>query len=222
MTQQHKTYQHFIFDFDGVVCDSLPVAIEEFNRLREEHFPALPNIRGQDDMKTVYAGSLRSCLHTWLSEDDGKRFFDLHSAAMAARAGDLSLFGGIAAALTALGTNSVSIVTSAYSQAVLEILTKDPRFDRNCIHEIAGRELRQSKTQKINNILSGLNLSSTEAVYVGDLESDILYCCQVPIDIVAVGYGYHPYDYLVSKNPTYCVGSVEELSDLLGHLVRFQ
>lgn len=218
MAQPPKSYRHFIFDFDGVICDSLQFAIEEFNRIRQEHFPALPAVQGQPDMTIVYGGSLRTCLHGWLSEDDGKRFFDMHSAAMAARASSLSLFEGIAKTLTSLGSNGASIVTSAYSQAVMAILTKDPHFDRRCIYQIAGRELRQSKTEKIKKILSGLDLSANDAIYVGDLESDILYSSQVPIDIVAVGYGYHPLEYLSGKNPTFCVGSVKELNELLSEL----
>ena len=137
---------------------------------------------------------------------------------MAARAGSLSLFEGIAATLRLLGPKGASIVTSAYSQAVMAILTKDPHFDPECIYQIAGRELRQSKTEKIKKILSGLNLTANDAIYVGDLESDILYCSQVPIDIIAVGYGYHPREYLSRKNPTFCVGSVKELNELISEL----
>ena len=218
MAQPLKKYQHFIFDFDGVLCDSLQFAVDEFNRIRANHFPGLPAVHGQHDMTVVYGGSLRTCLHSWLSVDDSKRFFDLHSAAMAARAQDLSLFEGVADTLTSLGPQRCSIVTSAYSEAVRAILAKDSLFDERCVYQIAGRELHQTKTEKINGILSGLNISASDAVYVGDLESDILYCSQVPIDIVAVGYGYHPAEYLSGKNPTYCVSSVNELRALLSEL----
>lgn len=210
-----QKYRHFIFDFDGVICDSLGLAIEAFNRIRDEHFPMLPQVACQEDMTIVYAGSLRTCLSRWLSEADGKRFFDLHSAAMAERAKELKTFPGVAKALSSLPTRGVSIVTSAYSHAVREILSKDRDFDEKCLNQIAGRELRQPKTDKINTILSGLALSPDQAVYVGDLESDILYCRNVPIDIIAVSYGYHPHKYLSDKNPTYCVSSVNELHALL-------
>lgn len=215
-----QKYRHFIFDFDGVVCDSLSAAIEAFNRIREEHFPTLPQVGCQQDMTIVYAGSLRTCLASWLSETEGRRFFDLHSAAMAERARELKTFPGIGRVLSLLGPRAVSIVTSAYSQAVREILNKDPDFNEQCLYQIAGRELRQSKTEKITNILSGLGLTPEQAVYVGDLESDILYCRNVPIDIIAVSYGYHPYEYLTLKNPTYCVGSVGELQSLLAQIAK--
>jgi len=208
-------YQHVIFDFDGVVCDSLTAAIHTYNRLRQELFPFLPPVSSQSDMEVVYAGSLRTCLHRWLSEEEAKHFFDLHSAGMAAIAPTLPVFPGVAEIFRKLGNRSSSIVTSAYSDAVLTVLARDPSFASGYLYKVAGRELVQTKTEKIKSILSSLGLGCGDAVYVGDLESDILYCRAVPIDIVAVGYGYHSSGYLRSQKPTYLVDSVGELHDLL-------
>ena len=214
------TMRHVLFDFDGVLCDSLSDAIQAFNSIRKDHFPQLPEVTGQEDMTTVYAGSLRTCLRPWLSEEDSKKFFDLHSAIMATRAPSLNTFPGIGQLLDGLGQNRFSIVTSAYSDAVLKVLAKDPDFDEAGPYEIAGRELRQTKTAKIMGILERLGIGSDEAVYVGDLESDILYCRDVPISIIAVGYGYHPTDYLAKKDPAYVVDSVAELNELLHRLLN--
>lgn len=212
-------YRHFIFDFDGVICDSLNAAIEAFNEVRDQEFPQLPRVsQGQRDMTVVYSGSLRTCLLQWLSEEGSKRFFDLHSARMAELAPSLQMFAGIGGVLSVLRPKGCSIVTSAYSDAVRSILERDPEFNSDCLFRIAGREMRQTKTDKINTILRDLNLRPDEAIYVGDLESDILYCRDVPIDIIAVGYGYHPYDYLSSKEPDYLVGSVEALGTLIEEL----
>ena len=210
-----RLYRHVIFDFDGVICDSLKAAIQEINRLREREFPALPVIKDQQDMCVIYAGSLRTCLDPWLTPSDGKRFFDLHSEAMAKRMDNLNAFPGIGDVLSAFGFAGSSIVTSSYSEGVRSVLRRLPLFDERFIHTIAGREQRQTKTAKIRAILESLSLSEAEAVYVGDLESDIQYCRDVPIDIVAVAYGYHPKSYLISKSPTYLVESVNELRELL-------
>lgn len=214
-----KTYKHFIFDFDGVICDSLGAAIESFNSLREEEFPLLPRVcNGQDGMAIVYSGPLRTCLLPWLTEEESKRFFDLHSLRMAQLASSLKTFPGIGAILALLSPQRCSIVTSAYSQAVQEILDADPDFDASCLFRIAGREFRQTKTDKIKEILKDLDILPEEAIYVGDLESDILYCRDVPIDIISVGYGYHSCKYLSSKHPDYLAGNVEELTSLIQEL----
>ncbi len=209
--------QHILFDFDGVLCDSLAAAMDAFNAIRNKHFPEarIPEVSSPQDMTVVYSGSLRTCFHRWLSEQNAKRFFDLHSAQMKAVADTLKPFPGVGRLLGRLAPQRCSIVTSAYSPAVRTVLAKDPAYTENAIYQIAGRELRRKKSDKINAILGSLNLTPDEALYVGDLESDILYCRDVPIDIIAVGYGYHPASYLSSKTPTHLVNSVDELEHLL-------
>lgn len=213
---------HVIFDFDGVICDSLGPAIRWYNRIREERFPLLPQVTSKEDMVTVYSGPLRTSLASWLTPNESELFFDLHSAAMAAEAANLSTYPGICAAMAALGPGRSSVVTSAYSAAVLTVLHRDPDFDDAYLFSVAGRELRQSKAEKIARILTKLGVSASEAIYVGDLESDILYCRDLPIDIICVGYGYHPAAYLKDKGATYVVESVDELSALLTRIFGLQ
>jgi phosphoglycolate phosphatase len=219
-TDTVRRYKAAIFDFDGVLCDSLSVAMDVFNEVRDREFPDLPRVSSRDDMAVVYAGSLRTCLDRWIGPDGTKRFFDEHSAAMQSKALDLATFPGIGTLLSSLPEKSVSIVSSAYGDAVRIVLDRDPGFDPRCLWAIAGREFRETKTKKIRAILSGRGLSPEDAVYIGDLESDILYCRDVPIDIVAVGYGYHPPEHLAKCNPTYRADSVEELGRLLRELIR--
>lgn len=207
-------YKHVIFDFDGVLCDSLNAAICAFNDVRSHGFESLPRVCGKSDMSIVYAGQLSTCLYSWLSPSDTRRFFDLHSAQMAQLAPTLKTFDGVGAMLASL-PGGASVVTSAYSTAVETVLCSDQSYVSTSVSRIAGRELRQTKTQKILAILQERNLTSSEAVYVGDLESDIIYCRAVPIDIIAVGYGYHESSYLSTKSPTLLADSVDELHALL-------
>ena len=213
-----KKYQHVIFDFDGVICDSLAQAMKFFNEIREQRFPSLPHVKSKGDMAIVYSGPLKTSLTKWLTQEETREFFDLHSAAMARVAPSLNTFPGIVSVLAGLGPGRASIVTSAYSDAVRRILAGDSDFDASCLFKIAGRELRQPKTKKIHDILSELRLVPEGAVYVGDLESDILYCRDVPMDIIAVGYGYHPASYIATKGPTYLAETVEELGETLQQL----
>ncbi|MBL6987350.1 MAG: hypothetical protein ISR72_10000 [Methylobacter sp.] len=54
---------------------------------------------------------------------------------------------------------------------------------------------------KISNLLKNVGIDASEAIYFGDMVSDILYCRGVPIRIAAVGYGYQPMDYLSAFDP---------------------
>jgi HAD superfamily hydrolase (TIGR01549 family) len=205
-----------MFDFDGVLCDSLGAAIAVFNDLRSS-FPALPEIATQDDMVKVYSGSLRTCLSQWLAAPAQKEFFDAHSRQMSYLSERLPLYAGVRELLAEVPDDSASIITSAYARHVSTVLVRHGVAPDRLL-AIAGREQKKSKTDKIRGILESLSLRPDEALYVGDLESDILYCRDVPIDIVAVTYGYHPRWHLATCQPQYLVDSVLELRQLLGDL----
>lgn len=212
-----RRYRHVAFDFDGVLCDSLPAAMAVFNELGEESFPALPRVACQDDMVEVYGGSLRTALSAWLDETEHRRFFDLHSAAMAERAGELHAFEGVEEMLDELPPGSASIITSAYSTAVHRVLLGEGGDELPpSLFEILGRERGQTKTEKLRELVGRLGISPRECLYVGDLESDVIYCRALPMDIVAVTYGYHPRRHLEGTGPTWLVDSVGELRRLIG------
>lgn len=215
-----NAYRHVLFDFDGVLCDSAQVAIAEFNRLRELKFPGLPELKSKEDLSAVYTGPLRTCLTRWLSDEDAKDFFDLHSTAMARRAEELATFPGIGSLLSELPHRGASIVTSAYSDAARRILSRDKNFDSRALFRIAGRELRRSKTEKIRDILTDLGLNAVDCLYVGDLESDILYCRDVPLDVAVVTYGYQARTHLEACKASYLVHSVQDLATLLQNGMR--
>lgn len=213
-----KKYKHFIFDFDGVICDSLQLAIQIFNEIRAQKFPQLPEVKSKQDMTIVYSGLLKNCLNEWIGQEGTKEFFNLHSAKMQDSIQLLKPFDDVIDIMNSLGRKNLSIVTSSYSQAVINILEKDPNFELETIYKILGRELHKSKTDKINDILRDLNITNTDSIYIGDLVSDIIYCKDVPIDIISVGYGYHTSQYLKTFEPTFYVDSVQELGILLNRI----
>lgn len=206
-----RRYRHVIFDFDGVLCDSLGVATQVFNQIRDLEFPDVPRVRCPDDMVEVYGGSLRTCLAAWLDQSSHRRFFDLHSEAMAERAEEVAPFPGVEAMLAELPPGSASIATSAYSDTVLQILGgREGRLPAS-IYEVVGREHRQTKTEKLRGLTKRLGLDPEECFYVGDLESDVIYCRALPMDILTVTYGYHPRWHLETLGVTWLAHSVEEL-----------
>jgi phosphoglycolate phosphatase-like HAD superfamily hydrolase len=88
-------------------------------------------------------------------------------------------------------------------------------YTDSIFHDIQGRELKNNKTEKILDILNHQNILIEDAVYIGDLVSDILYCRNVPIDIAIVGFGYHPISYLSAFAPDYSLETQEDLKSFL-------
>jgi phosphoglycolate phosphatase-like HAD superfamily hydrolase len=64
-----------------------------------------------------------------------------------------------------------------------------------------------------------LGIGAAECLYVGDLESDVIYCRALPMDIVAVTYGYHPRSHLEQSGATWLADSVDELHWLISEVL---
>jgi len=213
--QPESCYRHVFLDFDGVLCDSLSVAMREFNALRAQ-FPALPAVSTRDDMVAVYGGSLKTCLLAWLSESEHVEFFRAHADRMAATQDELSLFSGVPALMRKLRPAGASLITSAYGDHVRCVFKRRaPDVDLGRLHAVAGKDSPGDKAEKIKRLAAEVKIPLRHCLYVGDLESDLLYCRKVPIDVALVTYGYHPRWHLEQQSATYLADSVEELADLL-------
>lgn len=206
----------FIFDFDGVIADSFKIAVEEINRLGEQQFAELPRINTREDMAQLYPGPLRTSLRQFgLSDADCRRFFHEHLAAMASRAGEIEPFSDVLAAINRHAAGRCAIVTSAYSTAVEAILNKCSNYEPGMIGRIMGRELQQSKSLKIDTVLKQNKVERSNVIHFGDLVSDLIYSREVEVPFCAVGWGYHPVNYLRAFDPQFSLNSPGELEDFL-------
>jgi phosphoglycolate phosphatase-like HAD superfamily hydrolase len=210
-------YRHVLLDFDGVLCDSLAAAIEVHEVLRGR-FPALPPIAGADDVPRVYAGAMSTALAAWLSDDDARAYFVAHADSMAARSDALDLFDGVPELLASLPHGTASIVTSAHARAVCLILER-AGVDMRTLRHVLGRSGGRTKADRIQVVAADLALAASDLLYVTDTESDILECREIPVDVVAVTYGYHPAWHLSHCGATYIAGSPRALRLLLRRLL---
>jgi phosphoglycolate phosphatase-like HAD superfamily hydrolase len=212
-----KTYSLLFLDFDGVISDSMNICMEEINRLREK-FPAIPEVKTREDMASVYSVELRHSLYPFgLNDEETREFFDQHSKAMSRRSAEVEPFYEVVRALALCSLPKV-IITSSYSEAVYAILRKCEGFHDDFVQGVYGREQHKTKTEKIRYALGLLHADITEALYIGDLASDVLYCKDVPVDIACVGYGYHPTSYLKKFSPS-CI--LETVKDFVAFLQNF-
>ncbi len=212
-----KKYRLLFLDFDGVISDSMRICMEEINRLRRK-FPTIPEVRTREDMARVYSVELRHSLYPFgLNDEETREFFDCHSSAMNQRATEVKPFHEAMRALSRCSLPKI-IITSSYSEAVYTILRKCEEFDETFVQGVYGREHRKTKTEKIRSALALFNAEVSEALYVGDLASDVLYCRDVPVDIACVGYGYHPSSYLKKFSPEYILETVEDFTEFLQSL----
>lgn len=210
-----NNYKILLLDFDGVISDSLKICMEEINKIAENYFPAIPKIYSKEDMTKIYSVQLRHSLYPFgLNDEETKYFFNEHSKSMSNRVDEINPFEEAVNAINKCNILKI-IITSSYSETVYKILGKSKEYHNNFIQAIYGREQKKIKTEKIVNALKLFNIKTSEALFVGDLASDILYCKDVPVDIACVGYGYHPISYLQKFSPTYILETIKDFSDFL-------
>lgn len=208
--------KYYIFDADGVLIDSLSTACRMFNLIADEYFPCLPKVVNQEDMAFAYPGPLGTSFKRFgLDEQDVIKFFDLHSQQMSKHIDELIPFELVLRAISESVAGRCAIVTSSYSEAVRAVLSKSTFYNDDMFTDILGREYRQTKTEKISDLLRNVGIDASEAIYFGDMVSDILYCRGVPIRIAAVGYGYQPMDYLSAFDPDHILPSQQSLASFL-------
>lgn len=206
--------KHLIFDFDGVIADSLHSTMKNINILRLRGFGKLPLVNSQDDMAKLYDIKLSDCLLKYgYSKEDTKSFFDQHTTLMNNDVENIKIFDEISSVFynTKLPCSIISSSYVCYMKSIL--LRSDLRLTR--FFSIEGRESLRKKSDKILNLCKKNNYSTDEVVYIGDTASDILICKDIGIPIIAVGFGFHPSEYLQRFSPHYIVSDIKELNKLL-------
>lgn len=207
-----------IFDADGVLLDSLAHACKAFNNIADAKFPELPKVETKEDMAHVYPGPLSSSLRRFgLDKARIKQFFELHTSAMREIAEEVTPFDTVIDGIRKFGRGRSAIVSSAFNETILAALEKSTFYEPGMFTHIRGREPGKDKAEKIKEVLTELGVEHDDAIYFGDTVSDILYCRSVPIKIAAVGYGYHPVNYLAAFDPDFlfpdCMSLVSFLQD---------
>lgn len=118
-----QDYKMLVFDFDGVLSNSLAVCIEELNALRK-FFPTIPNVISKLDMTLVYGGKLKdSLLRFGLTQEQTADFFHRHANMMLKRASDVYPFHEVLLTVQKTKINK-AIVTSSMNDAVIHVLQK--------------------------------------------------------------------------------------------------
>ena len=67
----------------------------------------------------------------------------------------------------------------------------------------------------LNNLIEELNLSTTEVLYVGDSDVDMIVASNANVDCVGVTYGYRPREILEKYKPKYLIDDILEILQIV-------
>jgi phosphoglycolate phosphatase len=199
-----------LFDFDGVIVDSLEAVCDSFLEACQAH--GFMHLRGRQDFlrlldANLYDGLLAAGL-------PGTAIVPILKSMDARQAGRrrYTFFPGILEVLTRLAQAHVMlIVTSNHSTIVAEFLS---RHGVHCFVDILGADKERSKAQKIRQVMA--HYPGQQYYYTGDTKGDMVEGAQAGARTVAVAWGWHPPAHLATAQPTHVVHSPAELLHLFG------
>lgn len=197
----------FLFDFDGVLVDSLELYAEAVARILERI--GTPIVKTKEDYLALFDGNFY--------ESMAARGVDLVAYNEAVKeilpridTDAMKPFDDLIPVLAALQKDSILAVVS--SNGYRTIRTMLDRFGfAPYFREILGADFRISKKEKIAYALDKYRIPGERAFYVGDTAGDVGEARAAGVRSVAVTWGWHGRERLAAAGPDFLVDTPEEL-----------
>jgi phosphoglycolate phosphatase len=202
-----KDRKLFLFDFDGVLADSLDLYAEAVARCLERI--GTPIVKNREDYLALFEGNFY--------ESMAARGVDLAAFAQAAMEimpgidyDAMRPFDGLIPVLDALQKDHLlAVISSNGSRTIRRMLERfgfDPYFE-----EVLGSDFLFSKKEKIDHALAKYGIPPERAFYIGDTTGDIVEARAAGIRTVAVTWGWHDRERLAASRPDFLVETPEGL-----------
>ena len=202
-----KDRKLFLFDFDGVLSDSLDLYAEAVKRCLERI--GTPIVKTREDYLVLFEGNFY--------ESMAARGVDLAAFAQAAKEimpgidyDAMRPFDGLLPVLESLKKDHLlAVISSNGSRTIRRMLERfgfDPYFE-----EILGSDFLVSKKEKIDHALAKYGIPPERTFYIGDTTGDIVEARAAGVRTVAVTWGWHSRERLVAAHPDFLVETPEGL-----------
>ncbi|MEK6825330.1 MAG: HAD-IA family hydrolase [Nanoarchaeota archaeon] len=191
-----------IFDFDGVIADSLP-AVEKAARkaMIRLKYP-FPVISRDDSLWNIITRKMKLNIFQRL------RLIKAIKKEVVPFIRDISVFAGMRELLIELQKKYKVIILSSNSMETISTLLSKYKFPQI---EIVSDTSLFKKDKKLKRLLKKKGLSTEEAVYIGDEVRDVEACKRANIEIFAVNWGYNSEKALRKAGATHIIRKPEEI-----------
>ena len=201
-----------IFDYDGVLIDSLDNAISvgaEFCRsISHNHTPTRETIEALDI--ATYDELARSI---GLSNAQVERFCAYVFERFQAISPAMTFFPEMEALLHRIASKNIAIVSGNSKNVISAKLETYELADK--ITCIFGALEPGNKTEKILNACRRFEVDVGLSCMIGDSVSDIRYAKRAGVQSIAVTWGWQSRHRLVQEDPDFIVNRVQELASLI-------
>jgi phosphoglycolate phosphatase len=200
----------FLFDFDGVLVESLDVyektvslCLEKINK---------PLTRGREEFLELFEGNFYESLV--------KRGVDLKEFVEAS--GDLlskvdyknmQPVLGMIPVVEELQKNNILLVISSNDSVTIKEAIEHFQFNGN-FQEVLGSDFMLSKKDKILYAINKYQIAPEEIFYIGDTTGDIKEGKQAGVKTIGVTWGWHSKEKMAAAQPDYLFDKPEDLLQL--------
>ncbi|MBL8103658.1 MAG: HAD family hydrolase [Anaerolineales bacterium] len=204
-----------IFDFDGVLADTLDDLIQFGQEVCDEL--GVKHVVKKDDLSNLenmsFASFGRACevpeaLVDEFVQKSLKRFADKKSPP--------AIFNGMSNILRYFSArNTIAIVTTNTSQNVHTFLAEHGLEE--CVHAVYGIDIPGSKAQKISIARDQFSAGAQResAFMVGDALSDVRAAKEASVTSIAVTWGHQSLEHLLRGGPDHVVHSPQDLIEVI-------
>jgi phosphoglycolate phosphatase-like HAD superfamily hydrolase len=204
-----------IFDFDGVLADTLDDLIQFGQEVCDEL--GVKHVVKKDDLSNLeimsFASFGRACE---VPENLVDEFVQSCLKRFAEKKSPPAIFNGLSNIVRNFSiNNAIAIITTNSSQNVNAFLVEHGLS--GCIHAVYGEDSPGSKAQKISIARNQLSADiKQESVFmVGDSLSDIRAAKETATTSIAVTWGHQSLEYLLSGDPDYVVNFPHDLIKII-------
>lgn len=198
-----------IFDFDGVLANSLRVMLDYARQVcHEMGYPCSPTQKDLEKLETMEFSEFG--LHLGIPEAEIETFVKHIFELFSCREDPLPITPGMESIIKGLSRLTILVIVTGNScAAVGNFLGAYGLKDE--FQSIQGAEDDGNRVEKILKVKSWKGESNCEFYMIGDAVSDIRAARETGVKSIAVGWGHQSKLKLITENPDFLVDRPEDL-----------
>jgi len=201
-----------VFDFDGVIADSLDILWEFFDKINKKY--KFFTFKNKDELTTLWDQNLFETVTKFgVSKEDFIKFYNEWVKLLILNTEKVKPFDELKPILEKLSQNNYLIIISSNDDKIINDFLK-----RNDLSEyfssIYGTEWGISKKIKLEMALNEFKIPKGLTYFITDTIGDLKELKKFGIRTVAVTWGYHDKEKLEKARPNFIVKTPDELLEL--------